>query len=154
MSELVQKAPKQRCTQGKCCHNSSAKAKPKKPSICCCAGSLNTSAMVVSSFTRYKPLRIFLEYIVASVPSGQIQILFKGWYISCQLTTFFLIYWKDMLVLQDKPFPFSWQHLLDTTIGSDQRCGREKVWLVKLSQQFVSISKSRCSSLRTKVTNW
>ena len=37
---------------------SSEKTKPKQPSIGCCAISLKTSAMVGSSFMRYKPLRL------------------------------------------------------------------------------------------------
>ena len=57
MSETVQKTLKQQSTQRKCC-KSSEKTKPEQPSICCCGNSLKTSAIVASSLTRYKPLRL------------------------------------------------------------------------------------------------
>ena len=44
--------------------------------------------------------------------------------------------------------------VLDMSTGSDQLCGAEWIWLVRLSQQFVSISKSRCSPLQTSMNWW
>ena len=58
MSEIVQKMLKQWSTQEKCHRKSLEKTKPEHPSICCCVNSLKTSAMVASSFTTYKPLRL------------------------------------------------------------------------------------------------
>ena len=56
MSKMVQKTLKQRSTQRKCHHKSSEKTKPEQPCICCCPNLLKTPTMVVSSFTRCKPL--------------------------------------------------------------------------------------------------
>ena len=55
MSEMVQKMPKKWSTH----HQSSERTKPEQSSICCCMCKLfEHSAMVVSSFTKYKPLRL------------------------------------------------------------------------------------------------
>ena len=69
MSEMVQKMLKQQSTQRKCHHKSSEKTKPEQPSICCCANSLKTFAIVASSFTRYKPLRL-LQICINKRPSS------------------------------------------------------------------------------------
>ena len=60
---------------------------------------------------------------------------------------------SDKLDSQARPYPFhSTGCILDT--GSNWCCGKEKVWLVRLSQQFISISKSRCSLFQTSLNEW
>ena len=67
------------------------------------------------------------------VSSGPFWTLFSR-LISCQLVPF-LIYRKDMLVSQARPFLFLRQH--QSHLGEGKHCGRERVWLVK---QILQIS--------------
>ena len=94
---------------------------------------------------------IFFECFVASAYSGPFQTLFSR-PISCQLVTF-LYYVKDRLVSQARPFLFPWQ--CQSHIGYEYWkqlvLWNRKGLLVRPSQQFVSISKSRCSPLRTSM---
>ena len=68
---------------------------------------------------------------------------FQDWYLTN--LWFLKIYLKLEQVSLTNPFCGSVNCISDT--GSDQRFGTERVWLVRLSQKFVSISKSRCSPL-------
>ena len=69
--------------------------------------------------------------------------------ISCQLMTYRLVAWTN-------PFPFcsSTDQTLEMSTGSDRHCGAERICVVRLSQQFVSINKSRCSPLQTSMNLW
>ena len=120
------------------------------------------TVLVLSSLKTYN---IFFECFVGSTSSGPFQTMFSR-LISCQLvppTCDVFIFLKDRLVSQARPFPFLQQrqpdpfhfcssanHILVMSTGSNRHCGTERVWLVRLSQQFISksISKSRCSPLQ------
>ena len=102
------------------------------------------AVLVLFSLKTYKD--IFFECFVASASSNSRP--YQTWFsraISCQLTTSS----NDRVVAQSQPFPFSWQHQSDISNGSNQCCGTERIWHVRLSQLFVSVSKSRWTSM-----NW
>ena len=92
-------------------------------------------------------LNIFHEYFVASAPSGPFRHCFQMFF---QLMTS-LIYLKEWRKQDSLRFHGSADHILDMNTGSDRHYRTERVWLVRLSQQFLSISKSRCSPLRTSI---
>ena len=79
----------------------------------------------------------FLEFFVALVFSGPLQTLFSR-SMSCQLVTFLVsLASRTLSVSVAAPIAY-WIRVLEAISG----CGAERVWLVRLSQKLVSITKA------------
>ena len=87
-----------------------------------------------------KTCNIFFECFVASASSGHCQTLFSR-LISCRLLPLFYLSEGQVCFANRVCFHGSTDQISDTSCGSDRCWGTESVWLVRLSQKFVNISK-------------
>ena len=88
------------------------------------------AVLVLSSLKTYN---ISFGYFIVSVSSGPLWL--------------FKISWKTVrLASQSFSISVTAPIVSNTSTESDWRCGTERVWLVRLSQKFVRMSKSRCIS--------